>query len=41
MIFDEPLNGLDNKMQDEFVKLINYEKANGKIIIIYIRGIYG
>lgn len=34
MIFDEPLNGLDNKMQDEFVKLINYEKANGKIIII-------
>lgn len=34
MIFDEPLNGLDEKSIDVFVKLLEEEKAKGKTIII-------
>ena len=34
MIFDEPLNGLDEKSIDMFVKLLEEEKAKGKTIII-------
>ncbi|MFR5189488.1 ATP-binding cassette domain-containing protein [Peptostreptococcus sp.] len=34
MIFDEPLNGLDKKSIDVFVKLLEEEKAKGKTIII-------
>lgn len=34
MIFDEPLNGLDKKSIDMFVKLLEEEKAKGKTIII-------
>lgn len=34
MIFDEPLNGLDEKNIDVFVKLLEEEKAKGKTIII-------
>ena len=33
MIFDEPLNGLDEKSIDVFVKLLEEEKAKGKTII--------
>ena len=34
MIFDEPLNGLDEKSIDVFVNLLEEEKAKGKTIII-------
>ena len=34
MIFDEPLNGLDEKSIDVFVKHLEEEKAKGKTIII-------
>ena len=34
MIFDEPLNGLDEKSIDVFVKLLEEEKAKGKTLII-------
>ena len=34
MIFDETLNGLDEKSIDVFVKLLEEEKAKGKTIII-------
>lgn len=34
MIFNEPLNGLDEKSIDVFVKLLEEEKAKGKTIII-------
>lgn len=34
MIFDESLNGLDEKSIDVFVKLLEEEKAKGKTIII-------
>lgn len=34
MIFDEPLNGLDEKSIDVFVKLLEEEKVKGKTIII-------
>lgn len=34
MIFDEPLNGLDEKSIDVFVKFLEEEKAKGKTIII-------
>ena len=34
MIFDEPLNGLDEKSIDVFVKHLEEEKAKGKTIIV-------
>ena len=34
MIFDEPLNGLDEKSIYAFIKLLEEEKSKGKTIII-------